>query len=311
MREMVLNHASLLGFTHYQVLRNLKDVAVGMAVLVDSGIALLAFRTTKPVQEIQCAAGRSLFEAFLSLREMGAMEEFRFFMSLTTKTPILAGVGEDIESRFLTCQERVLPPADGVPLLICALTDWIAVGFPRAPWDCDLITVTFDELLPNEETISVCENVDNLTRSDHATLIHARHVARIQTDLNLSTLWERREAAFPRLSFGPDVEAQIADLHPAHGRTIINRLLELHTAAEGWRDTGGAMPAWMCKVTSESASVQGNARLREARRFWSCSGARELFIWHARFGSNGRIHLRFDPDAYSVEIGYIGKHLPL
>ena len=245
----------------------------------------------------------SLFEAFLSLRRAGAVEEFRFFMSLTAKTPILAGVGEDVESRFLACEETALSEEDGKPLLLCALTDWIAVGFPKAPWDCDLVTVRFDELLPNEETVSVEEKVDNLTRAQHSTVIRERHVAKVQTGLELTTLWERREDAFPSLTFGPDVETQIGNLQSAHGYTIINRLTELHAAAETWQGTGTAMPNWICKVTPESARVHDNPRLREARRFRSASGTHELFIWHARFGSNGRIHLRFDAESYDVEIG--------
>ena len=311
MREMVLNHASLPGFTHHQALDNLKGIATGMAHLVEDGVTLLAFRTTKPVQEIQCVAGRSLFEAFLSLREVGAVEEFRFFMSLTAKTPILAGVGDNVGSRFLACEETTLPVEDGRPLLLCALTGWIAVGFPKVPWDCDLVTVKFDELLPNDEINTVEEKVDNLTRAEHSGVIRERHTARVQTGLDLSTLWERRDAAFPSLTFGPDVERQIGNLPPAHGQTIMNRLAELNAAAAAWQDAGGAMPRWICKVTPESASVNDNPVLREARRFRSSSGTRELFIWHARFGSNGRIHLRVSADTHNVEIGYIGKHLPL
>lgn len=36
-----------------------------------------------------------------------------------------------------------------------------------------------------------------------------------------------------------------------------------------------------------------------------------IFEWHARFGSGGRIHLRFDASIREVEIGYVGRHLPL
>ena len=174
-----------------------------------------------------------------------------------------------------------------------------------------MVTVKFDELLPNETIDVVAEKVDNLSRSRHAIVIWERHTSGLQERLELRTFWDRREAAFPRLTFGPDVETQIADLNPAHGRTIINRLAELQATAQGWQRVGGAMPPWTCKVTPESANVQNNTKLREARRFRSCSGSRELFIWHARFGSNGRIHLRFDPGTLGIEIGYIGRHLPL
>ena len=75
--------------------------------------------------------------------------------------------------------------------------------------------------------------------------------------------------------------------------------------------TGSAMPSWTRKVTPESQPVMNDPRLREERRFRSHRGTRELFEWHARFGSSGRIHLRMDPSSREVEIGYIGPHLPL
>ena len=34
---------------------------------------------------------------------------------------------------------KELPPEDGEPLVLCAITDWIAVGFPSDPvWDSDV-----------------------------------------------------------------------------------------------------------------------------------------------------------------------------
>ena len=51
--------------------------------------------------------------------------------------------------------------------------------------------------------------------------------------------------------------------------------------------------------------------LIEERRFRSCSGNTKIFEWHALFGNSGRIHFWFDAQTKEVEIGYIGKHLPL
>ena len=135
MREMILNHSSLPGFSYHQALEHLRDIAVGMADLVDRGVTILVFRTTKPVQDIECVVGQSLFDAFLALKAAGSVEEFRFFLSLTTKSPILHEVGEEVVNRFLACEETELPLDAGLPLLLCALTDWVAVGFPKPPWD--------------------------------------------------------------------------------------------------------------------------------------------------------------------------------
>ena len=311
MREMVLNHASLTGFAKQEVVDNLRDVAAGMAQLVKNGVTGAVLRTSKPIQDISCLPGCSLFNAFLFLRESDGIDEFRFLMSLAARTPILEGLGESVESQFLACEATEMPVEDGTPLLLCALTDWVAVGFPKLQWDRDEVTVMYEELLPDDTTITVSEKIDNLSRAEHADPIYMRHLSRARLNVTLRDFWDRRETLFPRLLFGPDVRQQIRNLRPELGQTIINRLSELHVAAEKWVETGGTMPRWICKVTPESESVRKNRKLCEERRFRSCSGTSELFLWHARFGSNGRIHLRFDPEKYEVEIGYIGRHLPL
>lgn len=82
-------------------------------------------------------------------------------------------------------------------------------------------------------------------------------------------------------------------------------------AAAEWPEVGGGVPQWKSKVTDESESLRNNAKKREKRRFKSCDGTHQLFLWHARFGDSGRIHLRFDPSLYEIEIGYIGLKLRL
>lgn len=123
-------------------------------------------------------------------------------------------------------------------------------------------------------------------------------------------LWNNRQAAFPELVFGPDVEGHLREVPLPRFHTLIDRLAELNEDAERWRRNGGAI-RWTRRVVTESRSVQNNPRLREARRFRSCSGERELFLWHVRFGQGWRVHLRSDEKCREVEIGYIGEHLPI
>lgn len=231
---------------------------------------------------------------------------------LSAKIPLLNQVGEDVESRFLGCEEWTLSEGDGEPLVFCAITDGVAVGFPSSPeWDRDRVTVHFNELLPDETIEPTSEEIDQLTRSAHAASICDRHRARLHASSDDPVaLWENREAAFPYLSFGPGVQDGLrgfAHLLPA----IVGKLVELDRSARHWRERGGPAPVWRTKVTPESQPVMNNPKLREARRFPSYRGTRELFEWHARFGNNGRVHLRFDPITREIEVGYIGKHLPL
>ena len=143
MREMVLNHASLLEFTQAEITPQLKDTAVGMAVLVARNVTVPMLRTCKPVQEVYCNINCSLYDGYLSLNNSESAEHYAFLMRLTTKTPVLIDVSDDIEDRLIACESIKLQQEDGLPLLLCALTDWVAVGFPKEPWDHDQVEIRF------------------------------------------------------------------------------------------------------------------------------------------------------------------------
>ena len=302
MREMVLNHASVQAPDRHIAVALLKDIATGMAQLINNRVAQSSLRTSHPVFEIDCLPDYPLADAYRDLPR----DEQVFLMGLSAKCPLLSEVEMDVKDRFLGCEAKQLPPEDGEPLVLCAITDWIAIGFPSEPvWDSDRLTVSFNELLPDGSFEGTFEIIYNLTRSVHAHSICERHRTGLLQDQPPSALWQRRQEVFPNLVFGPDVE-----LPPEFFQTVANRLMELDEAAAKWRDIGGPLPPWTCKVTPESANLMKNPKLREARRFRSQRGTRELFEWHARFGSNGRIHLRFDTGSREIEIGYIGPHLP-
>ena len=283
----------------------LKDLAIGMIQL--RRIAQSSLRVRFPVHEIRILSDFSLFDAYIALKKTGARDESVFLMRLSAKCPLLSEVESDVKDRFLACEAKRLPPEDGEPLVLCAITDWIAIGFPSEPvWDSDQLTVSFNELLPDESLQETSETIDNLARSKHARLIRERQHAALLQFQSPSELWEQRKEAFPNLHFGPHVKPPSEILGVA-----IRRLAELDRSAAEWRNVGGPAPPWTCKVTRESESVRNNATLLNERRFRSRHGTRELFEWHARVGSGFRIHLRFDAETQEVEIGYIGYHLPL
>lgn len=312
MRELVLNHASLRSSDSRAAVGFLKDIATGIAQLVRDGVTGHALRMAQEMAEITCAPGHSLWNAVQALQRAGARDEHVFLMRMAAKAPLLAGVPEDVKNRFLTCEARRYSLDDGAPLLYCALVDGIAVGFPAAPeWDRDRLVIEFDELQLDERFSDESENIDHLSRLAHAAPICERHRKRFRAGLTAREFWEKRRTAFPNLVFGLDVENQIGGGLPAPFHTIVGRLAELDEAAGTWGNAGGAMPSWKCKVTDESQRVRNDPTLRQARSFRSCSGDKELFMWHARFGSGGRIHLRFCRARWQVEIGYIGPHLPL
>ncbi len=307
MREMVLHHASVTSPDRSMAVTWLKDVATGMAQLVAKKVAQPSLRTQHSVYAITCLPDYSLGHAYEWLREDGARDEYKFLMRLSTKYPLLSDSELDVKDRFLACEAKELPPEDGGPLVLCAITNWIAVGFPSDHvWDHDRLTVSFKELLPDESIEEISETIDYLARFVHAHSIYERHHAAFFQSLIPSELWERREETFSNLDFGPDVE-----LPPEFSWSIVRRLADLDKSGAEWHNIGGPIPPWTCKVTPESDKVKNNQKLLDARRFISRRGTRELFEWHARVGSGVRIHLRFEANSKEIEIGYIGPHLPL
>ena len=310
-REMVLNQASVHAPSASRecIFDWLRDLATGIAELQQAQVVGSQCRMCKPLHDTVCQQGFSLWEALLGLRRLHR-EESNFLAGLLNKTPLLEGIDAETESRYWGCEGLPLTPVEGDPLLLCAIMDLVAVGLPSAPvWDKDRVTVQFKELLPDESWGDAVEEIDNLTRGVHANLILRRHQQRwLSQATDAVSLWEMRDRIFPALAFGLGVEDDLKKEAQNLG-TIIRKLIALDNAASAWED--GAAPNWPIRVTDESESVHQNRRLLAHRRFRSQNGTTQVFTWHARFGSGGRIHLRFDSTTRRVEIGYIGRHLPL
>lgn len=320
MREMVLNHASLSAPDKYTALSWLKDLVIGIKAFTDNQVAPRALRRSDELTEIQCYPYESLWDAYQDLRE-GGRTEYLFLMRLVAKSPLLKDVDQEIKDRFRLCEAvgcdaKTLSPEDGKPLVLCAITDAIAVGFPSEPiWERDQLDISFNELIEDStgeiSELEVSETIDNLTQTAHAKPILERHRANLRKCSSYKELWSNRVAIFPNLLFSPGVERQLERLDHALLRTIVNKLASLDEAAGEWPVKGGPSPRWRSHVTDETDSVKNNPKLRDARSFRSRNGSNKLFMWHARYGNSGRIHLRFDASTYEMEIGYIGPHLPL
>lgn len=310
---MVLNHTSLLAPNQHIAVDWLRGMTIGMAELVRNRVVQNHLRMCESVHDVKCLNNWSLYNAYQELRKIGAKEEYERLMSLSTRVPLLVDVDKEVKDRFLACEAKTLSSNHGEPLVFCAITDGISVGFPSNPvWDRDQLTITFEELLPDGSIGEATEAIDNLTRDSHAGPICERHRAGIQGGLrSFAELWKKRGEVFPNLLFGMDVEQQLKVVNTGVLQIVVKRLSTLDESAREWRNNKGGAPQWKSKVTPESSSVMNNERLRKTRRFRSRLGTQELFEWHARFGNSGRIHLRFNPSSYEVEIGYIGEHLPL
>lgn len=192
MREMVLNHASLASPDRHTAVGWLKDVTVGMTMLVRDNIVELSLRMRQSPSETLCLPNWSLWDTLLEMRKGGAREEFAFFSRLSSKVPLLSDVDRDIADRFRGCEAETLPPENGEPLVLCAITDGIAIGFPaESIWDCDQLTIRFIEMLPdgsigkrlNRPTISrgppmLNRSVDDIAQSFAANSQISSHCGR-------------------------------------------------------------------------------------------------------------------------------------
>ena len=312
MREMVFNHASAATLEVAQPIMVdwFRDAVRGVAQLVDERVVMGTLRLAQELHEIQCLPDYSLGSVIQLLREYGYRDEYLFFVRLSTKSPLLREVCEELIARFKGCEGQTLSGDDGAPLVFCAIADGVLIGFPSDEiWESDRLEVRFLELLDDGEIEEAADEIDHLSRSAHALAIGERHRSRLRGLADPRELWEKREEAFPNLVFGPDVED---NLMRSGGLlvTIIGKLAALDQTAEAWSEEGGPMPEWRTLVSPESAEKMNNKKFRQSRTFRSQSGEQEIFEWHARFGSGGRIHFRFDTEEREIEVGYIGPHLP-
>lgn len=314
MREMALNHAAVWApkSNRKEISEWLRDVAIGISQLVDNKVVEKVLRTSRQLHETLCLRDLSLFDAIIELGRSGYPEERDFLLRLSSKTPLLHEIEEDIKDRFYACEGQDLSPEDKNPLVLCAIIDGVAIGFPSAPhWNRHQVTVSFRELLSDESIEEDSEEIDHLACSIHADPICKRHRARHLDNNKPDYLWDNHQEIFPNLIFGRDVKNH---LRTSSNRlqAIVKVLARLEHSARDWKDRGGPVPLWKKEVRNESHGVRNDPELRRERRFRSRDGNPRYFFLHAGFGGpSGRIHLRVDPERREVEIGYIGKHLPL
>ncbi|WP_175016939.1 hypothetical protein [Massilia sp. YMA4] len=315
MREMVFNDASTAKFSWTpEDSRNcLVQLAQGMALLVAKRYVSTSLRMSRQLHEIPIGNGDTVWDALGQLRQSGKYRDtVRFWYSLVQKMPLLADLPQDVIEEFKLCEPYDEFASLAEALVFCAKNGGVAISLSTdARWMKSLVAIRSSELSHTGEIFIVENNVGNVSAEVHATEILYRHRQLVRSQLSPESLWKMKAEAFPFLSFGLDVEKQIKMIGRANFDVILARLVELDEAAEEWKKKGGANPIWRSDVTPESNSVMKNTDLRESRVFKDAAGKRQLYEWHARYGSAGRIHIFFDGQTKIVEVGYIGHHLPL
>ena len=139
MRELVLNDASIAAADQRTATDWLVDIAKGMSSLVIKQVVQNTLRTSRPLQEIYYRDNSSLWEVILALRQRGLVDEHRFLMRSSVKSPLTNELEQSVKDRFLACEGRTFPSPTGNSLVLCAISDGIAVSFPSdSVWDKNL-----------------------------------------------------------------------------------------------------------------------------------------------------------------------------
>ena len=314
MREMVLNHASIVATNKREVFHWLDDIATGIATLRSNCIVSNVLRTARHFHEISCLPNLTLQQALHELtKQPTSRDRSIYLLRLVTYSPLIEKLNIDLIDRFLSVESEVphIDERDGEPLVLCAITNSVSLGFPSNGWDSSTLTVQFQELLDNGKFSSTEKVIDNVARTTHAIdLVHRRTQYNLGGIRNWQEFWDKRSSVFPDLMFGKDVESQLDQIPPDFLETVAEKVWKLNESAHKWKLEQTREPIWSTKVTPERSELMKNRELRNARIFKSSDDEFKVYEWHARYGNNGRIHLRFDRSSWSIEIGYIGRHLP-
>jgi hypothetical protein len=313
MREMIFNEASLApnDWGAAAATAAIVDIAQAMTLIVTEAVVARSLRLSREISEIIIYESYSLYDLLVkSVGTSSTREEARFWLSLVTKYPLHSELPEAVKDRFLGCAPAATAIGSHEGLMLCAIQSGIAISLPTdVAWKSDQLSVHFGEMLPDGSVVNVAESIDNIAGMAQAETVVARHHTVRFHQATATNFWENRNKLFPALSFGVGVEKNIAEIGENQFSTIMGCLQDLNMSAETWSKDSPL--EWRRKVTPESASLMDNPKLRETRYFKNRHGQSQLYEWHARFGSSGRIHLYADPTDFSVEIGYIGPHLPL
>ena len=276
--------------------------------------------------EIITVGDRGLFDMMLSdgytlsdwLGDREAdRDQKRFFRRITTKIGLDEDMDQAVMDRFYLSEffledhietARRGPEARGLGLAF--LLDSVALSLPSEEhWRSIRVRLRHLWLEADGSERERSVDVLNMSRAGHGESVAGELLRREQTELraNPLILADRMRDCFPHLSFGQDADEQMFGLPADILRLVIAKLTVLDGAARDWRRGTTGVPA-LPKVHAESEPTM--QQFGHLRRFRGADGRIEVFVLHAMVGSRHRIHFRLMEQEKSLEIGYVGVHLP-
>ena len=232
-----------------------------------------------------------------------------FFQRISTKMTFDRDISESVKDRFLLSEFR-RQGRDASGLGLSYLLGTVAVSLrSEACWMKIRILLQYSWLELDESQHSM--EIVALNIADHAQVktVADELLTRAQSELSAAprSLVDRFRECFPHVYFGLDVETQLSLLPGDMLEPIIAKLIVLDGSVRDWRRAKTALPS-LPKVHGESAPTM--QRYGDRRRFRRPDGEMATYEPHAMVGNRYRIHFRVDQPRRTLEIGYIGKHLP-
>ncbi len=297
--------------------QHLKEMLDGLGVIDDASKgALPTLRVAKCPWEVEVykavdlSTSLSMGALAESFYETNDYEYARYFSALSCMFPESNAV-DDIalegalrlldEMPEIRCEENLMAiQLAGSDALICAVSDFVLVSmlsdqcwdFFRADFFSNEIGYGFFHAANARHANEI---VGHLNRAERA-------------EITQSTLMDHVDDVFPNIKFGNDVGGQIPRFPPNIFRLMLTRLDELNAMGGLWLNMEGPIPDPRRCIVDESDATMDN--YGSYRRFHGHDGVIRTFRKHIWIDKGNRIHLYLHEDAKTVEVGYIGKHLP-
>ena len=240
-----------------------------------------------------------------------------FFRRITTKVGLDEDMNQAVMDRFYLSEffldahvETTRRGPEARSLGLAFLLDTAALSLPSEEhWRSIRVRLRHRWLEVDGSEGERSVDVVNMSMADHGELVAGELLRRKQRGLRANPLMlaDRMRDCFPHLGFGRDVNEQIAGLAASDLGAVITKLIALDGAVRNWRrDATEALV--LPKVHAESEPTM--QQFGHLRRFRGADGRMEVFASHAMVGSRHRIHFRIMEQEKSLEIGYVGVHLP-
>ncbi|WP_125853642.1 hypothetical protein [Rhizobium anhuiense] len=188
----------------------------------------------------------------------------------------------------------------GFEAMQCVVTGGVLVSLNHGKWN-------FSHALFECSGMAVA--LDHASHPLHVDDLLKRAVADARSRLTRQNFDAIRSTAFPSLIWGQDVSGQFEKFPAEYIRLAFSRLANLDDMASRWKSTGDGEPdPGSMVLRNESDLTMQN--YGGDRRFRSAAGTIKTFERHVWIDKGNRIHFLLDHVNRTVEIGYVGTHLP-